>query len=43
MVYSNQKGFKLNRWHLLLVNTDVVNNRILGGSVQGIKKYTQFF
>ena len=38
-VDANQKGFKLNRRHLLFVPVDVVN--ILGGSVQAIKKYTQ--
>jgi hypothetical protein len=38
-VDGNRKGFKLNQRHVLLVNADEVN--ILGGSVQGVKKYTQ--
>jgi hypothetical protein len=35
-VDGNQKGFKLNRRHVLLVNADGVN--ILGGSVQEFEK-----
>jgi len=40
-VQVNQDGLKLNGTHHLLVYADVVNTRILAGSVRTVKKNTE--